>query len=69
MITNDREVDVVITIAFRCMYNMLVFWNKYMYDFNDKRFKVRYVFEREKIHRLLVNQELKILTRGSHRNG
>ena len=36
---------------------MLVFLNKY--DFNEKRFKVRYVFKKEKTHRLLVNQELK----------
>ena len=36
---------------------MLVFRNKY--DFNEKRFKVRYVFEWKKTHRLLINQELK----------
>ena len=53
----DREIDVVTTIAFWCIYKMLVTRNKY--GFNENRFKLRYVFEREIKNKIVVNQELK----------
>ena len=53
----DREIDVVTTIALWCIYKMLVTRNKY--GFNENRFKLRYVFEREIKNRIVVNQDLK----------
>ena len=53
----DSEIDVVTTIAFWCIYKMLVNRNKY--GFNENRLKLSYVFEREIKNRIVVNQELK----------
>ena len=53
----DREIDVVTTIAFWCIYYILVIRNKN--GFNENRFTLRYVFEREIKNRIVVNQELK----------
>ena len=53
----DRYIDVVTTTAFWCTYKMLVTRNKY--GFNENRFKLRYVFEREIKNRIVGNQELK----------
>ena len=55
-IDNAEEADVVITVAFWCIYKMLILRNKYGFD--DRMLKLRYLFEREIKNRIIINKKL-----------
>ena len=56
-INNDKNTDITMTVAFWCIYKMLLIRNRYGLD--RRALNLRYLFEREITNRIFTNNEMK----------